>query len=55
MNNEVLNVESVEIDLETLADALSQLGGFARWKVVFAVAKALDTEDRRRLDEYLNQ
>ena len=55
MNNEILNVENVEIDLETLADALRQLGGFARWKVVFAVEKALDAEDRRKLEEYQNQ
>ena len=55
MNNEVLNAENVEIDLETLANALTQLGGFARWEVVFAVEKALDSEDKRKLEEYRNQ
>lgn len=55
MNNEVLNVENVEIDLETLADATSQLGHYARWSVVWAVEKALDAEDKRKLEEYQNQ
>ena len=55
MNNEILNIENVEIDLETLADATSQLGGNARWRVVEAVIKALDPEDARKLEEYINQ
>lgn len=55
MNNETLNIENVEIDLATLADAMCQLGDWARWGVVRAVEKALDPEDKRKLEEYQNQ
>ena len=57
MNNETLNAENVEIDLETLDNAMGQGFGaaLARWKIVEAVIDALDPADRKKLEEYRNQ
>ena len=59
MNNETINIENIEIDLETLANAGSYRATLvqtkARREVVEAVIEALDPEDARKLEEYRNQ
>jgi len=54
MNSEILIAENVEINIETLESATDQRGNRARWDVLDAVIKALDPEDRKRLEAHKN-
>lgn len=57
MENETLIAENVEVDMETLADAMGQgyCSHIARWAVINVLIEALYPEDRKRLEDYRKQ
>jgi len=57
IENETLVAENIEVDMETLNEAMSCRVTMdkARVRIVEAVIAALDPEDRKKLEAYRNQ